>query len=74
MELVAERKETVTECFGAFRVKEAYSAEETPAAQVTMSFNALGLLKKEVMLEEGLEVRDVRRAIAQTLEAKEAEW
>ena len=43
--LVAARQETVTECFGAFRVKEAYSAEETPAAQrkakVTMAFNAL---------------------------------
>ena len=43
---VAERQETVIECFGAFRVKEAYSAEETPATQrkakVTMTFNARG--------------------------------
>ena len=33
MALVAARQETVTECFGAFRVKEAHSADETPAAQ-----------------------------------------
>ena len=33
MALVVARQETVTECFGAFRVKEAYSADETPAAQ-----------------------------------------
>ena len=43
---VAERQETVIECFGAFRVKKADSAEEPPAAQrrakVTMTFNALG--------------------------------
>ena len=49
--LVAARQETVTECFGAFSVKEAYSADETPAAQrkakVTMAFNALGVLKSE---------------------------
>ena len=72
----------MTGCFGAFRVKEAYSADETPAAhrkvKVTMTFNALGMLKKEgggaAMQEEGLEVRDVRRAIAQTLKAKGAEW
>ena len=29
MALVVAREETVTECFGAFRVKEAYSADET---------------------------------------------
>ena len=62
-------------------MKEAYSADETPTAQrkakVTMAFNALGVLKNEggsaAMQEEGLEVRDVRRAIAQTLKAKGAE-
>ena len=47
-------------------MKEAYSADETPAAQrkvkVTMSFNALGLLKNEAMLEEGLEVRDSQQS------------
>ena len=67
MALVAVRQETVTECFGAFRVKEAYSAEETPAAQrkakVTMTLNAPGVLKNQgggaAMQEEGLEVRDV---------------
>ena len=51
MELVAERQETVPECVGAFGVKEAYAADETPAAQrkakVTMAFNALGALKNE---------------------------
>ena len=63
MALVAARQETVTECFGAFRVKEAYSTDETPAAQrkakVTMAFNALGVLKNEgggaAMQEEGLD-------------------
>ena len=77
---VAERQETVIECFGAFRVKEAYSAEETPAthrkAKVTMTFNALGVIKSEGgagMVDEGFEARDVRRAIAQTLKAKGAE-
>ena len=75
---VAARQDTVTECFGAFRVKEAYSADETPGAQreakVTMSFNPLGLIKSEGgdagMLDEGLEVRDVRRALAQTMKVK----
>ena len=42
-----------------------------------MAFNALGVLKNEergaAMQDEGLEVRDVRRAIAQTLKAKGAE-
>ena len=41
----------MTECFGAFRVKEAYSVDETPAAQrkakVTMAFNAPGVLKNK---------------------------
>ena len=56
--------------------------DKTPAAQrkakVTMTFNALGMLHKKgggaAMQEEGLEVRGVRRAIAQTLKAKGAEW
>ena len=47
---VAERQETVIECFGACRVKEAYSAEEGPATQrkakVMMTFNALGVIKE----------------------------
>ena len=30
---VAERQETVVECFGAFRVKEVHSAEGVPATQ-----------------------------------------
>ena len=59
----------------------AYSAEETPPAQrkakVTMTFNALGVLKNErggaAMQEDRLEVRDVRRAIAQPLKAKGAQ-
>ena len=77
---VAERQETVIDCFGAFRVKEAYSAEEMPATQgkakVTMTFNAPGVIKSDGgagMLDEGLKVRDVRRTIAQTLKAKGAE-
>ena len=49
MALVAAKQGTVTECFGAFRVKEAYSADETPTAQrkakLTMAFNALGALR-----------------------------
>ena len=77
MELVAVRQETVTECFGGFRVKEAHSADETPAAQrkvkVMVTFNALGVLGVPEMQEKGIEVRDVRRAIAQTLKAKGAE-
>ena len=73
---VAERHDTVIECFGAFRVKEAYSAEETPATQhktkVTMTFNALGVSKSEGgagTLDEGL-------AIAQMFKVKgaEKEW
>ena len=48
---VAARQETVTGCFGAFRVKEASSTEETPAAQrkakVTMTFNSLGVINNE---------------------------
>ena len=71
MALLAARQETVTECFGAFRVKGAYSADETPAAQrkvkVTMFKNEGG---GAAMQEEGLKVRDVRRAIAQTLKTK----
>ena len=59
-------------------MKEAYSADETPAAQrkvkVTMTFNAPGVFKNEgggaAMEEEGLEVRDVRRAIAQNAESE----
>ena len=49
MAFVAARQETVTACFGAIRVKEAYSADETPQckAKVTMAFNALGALKNE---------------------------
>ena len=77
---VAERQATVIECFGAFRVKETYSADEPPAAQrkakVTMTFDATGVIKIQGgvrMLDEGLDVRDVRRAIAQTLKAKGAE-
>ena len=71
----------MTECFGTFTVKEAYSADETTVAQrkaeVTMAFNVLGVLKNDggcaAVQEEGLEVRDVRRAIAQTLKAKGAD-
>ena len=48
---VAERKETVIECFGAFRVKDACSAEEVPATQrkakATMMFNAAGVIRSE---------------------------
>ena len=78
---VAEWQETVIECFGAHRVKEAYSAEKVPATQrkakVKMTFNTPWVIKSEggaVMLDEGLKVRDVRRAIAQTLKANGAEW
>ena len=81
MALVAARQEAVTECFGAFMVEEAYSADETPAAQrkakVTVAFNALGVIKNggggAATQDEGIEVRDVRRAIAQTPKAKGAE-
>ena len=38
-----------------------------------MAFNALGVLKNEGGEDEWLEVRDVRRAIAQTLKAIGAE-
>ena len=45
---VAERQDTVIECCGAFRVK-AHSSDEMPApqrkAKVTMTFNALGVIK-----------------------------
>ena len=40
---VAERQETVIECFGAFKVKETYTAEQMPATQR----KTLGVIKSE---------------------------
>ena len=71
---VAERQETVIECFGPFRVMEAHQAEETPATQQGKGDDDLQrvrVIKSEGgagMLDEGFQVRDVRRAIAQNAE------
>ena len=78
--LVAATQETVTECIGAFKVKGVISGQNPSSAaqgegddgvQRARSGQERG--RGAGVQDEGLEVRDVRRAIAQTLQASEAE-
>ena len=81
MALVAARQENSDRVPWSVQGEGGALSGRNPAAQrkakVTMTFNALGVLKNEegsaAIQEERLEVRDVRRAIAQTLKVKGAE-
>ena len=66
---------TVIECFGAFRVNEAYSAEETPAhpaqGQGDDDERARGAREGREVLDEGLQVRRTcDEHIAQNVESE----
>ena len=76
---VAERQETVIELWsvqGQGGLLSRGTLATKRKAKVTMTFTAFGVIKSvggAIMLDEGLESRDVRRAIAQPLKAKGAE-